>query len=468
MKPLLRIKLRNAGHINHRLGRGSFVAAPSTPRRRADRAPARKPMPSRATSLLIADLTFDSFLPALGVKPEAAVFASAVLATSSVVINFFSGVQLEQKRAELALELERDKLFQQQLRELQGVIARYRGPLLESAIDLEQRIWHLTTDQCFDQGTTDDIQDEIRYLLFTVAQFLGFVEVVRREGPRERPFLQAGNPQGSDTLSTLLEGVRFVLCASPTYLEDWYMEGSQRTHPGARKRRSRDEVIARHLEISTSDEESCPAQFDTPEHPLIRISRGHQRAIGTLMITTPMGAERHYTMSYGDFHTRLESDPSFSRWFTEMEADAMHLATGPVWRGEGPFPVNRWTRVLLLQQLLVELMDLLDPDCVRLPIDRRQRLMAIRWGKLPRLSQYQKRLQELNNAADFGKHVSALDGLRDLFNGSWEEHSSSGGANNPAVSSFAMSIDDMDTFKPQWRPRRTMSSGAVPAGRSKS
>jgi hypothetical protein len=50
-------------------------------------------------------------------------------------------------------------------------------------------------------------------------QLLGFVEVVRREGPRERHFLQAGSPQGSDTLSTLLEGMRFVLCASPEHLE---------------------------------------------------------------------------------------------------------------------------------------------------------------------------------------------------------------------------------------------------------
>lgn len=377
----------------------------------------------RAT-LTVAEMTIDTFLPALGVKPELAVLMSAVLATSSVLINYMSGVQLEQKRAELALELERDKLFQQQLRELQGVIARYRGPLLESAIDLEQRLWHLVTDQCFDQRATDDVHEEVRYLLFTIAQFLGFLEVVRREGPRERPFLQAGNPQGSDTLSTLLEGVRFALCASPTYLESWYLEGPNRTHPGARKRRSRDEVIAMHMEMESDG--GCPFN-DAPqlfEMPLLRVSRGYQRAIGTLMITTPMGAERHYTMSYGDFHSRLESDPNFARWFEEMEAGAMELATGPVWRGEGPFPVGKWTRVLLLQQLLVELMDLLDPDCVRLPVDRRERLMPIKWGKLPRLSQYQKRLQELNNAADFGKHVSALEGLRDLFDspmGNWEE-----------------------------------------------
>ncbi len=50
-------------------------------------------------------------------------------------------------------------------------------------------------------------------------QFLGFLEVVRREGPRERSFLAAGNPQGSDTLATLVESFRFVLCASPATLQ---------------------------------------------------------------------------------------------------------------------------------------------------------------------------------------------------------------------------------------------------------
>ena len=41
----------------------------------------------------------------------------------------------------------------------------------------------------------------------------------RREGPRERNFLDEGSLAGSDTLFTLLEGVRFVLCASPATLQ---------------------------------------------------------------------------------------------------------------------------------------------------------------------------------------------------------------------------------------------------------
>lgn len=67
-------------------------------------------------------------------------------------------------------------------------------------------------------------------------QLLGFLEVVRREGPRERGFLQMGNPTGSDTLATLVEGLRFVMCASPATLAAWGNEDGLRDHPGARHR----------------------------------------------------------------------------------------------------------------------------------------------------------------------------------------------------------------------------------------
>ena len=125
---------------------------------------------------------------------------------AGVIFNLYSGVALEQRRAALALALERERARQATLRELQGVVARYRGPLLESAIDLEQRLFHLVADA----GRAPDAAagDSCRYLLFTLGQWLGLVEVVRREGPRERPFLSTGGPQGADSLSTLVEGMR--------------------------------------------------------------------------------------------------------------------------------------------------------------------------------------------------------------------------------------------------------------------
>jgi hypothetical protein len=85
---------------------------------------------------IVADITFDTFLPALGVKPEAAVFASAVLATSSVALNFFSGVQLENKRAELAIEVRIDPspdTILPKKRTLQPRVHPYQHPTCSSA-----------------------------------------------------------------------------------------------------------------------------------------------------------------------------------------------------------------------------------------------------------------------------------------------------------------------------------------------
>ena len=138
--------------------------------------------------------------------------------------------------------------------------------------------------------------------------------------------------------------MRFFLCSSPSYLEEWAAEGHTRPHPGLRRRRSREQVIEEHLRAQGYQERtfSNELRFDTGlmdtksenmypdgdrnavlsadsmrsissssssdddlsgtdcgggchfgeglETALLRISRGQQRAIGTLMISTPMGA----------------------------------------------------------------------------------------------------------------------------------------------------------------------------------
>jgi hypothetical protein len=122
---------------------------------------------------------------------------------------------------------------------------------------------------------------------------------------------------------------------------------------------------------------------------------------------------------------------------------------------------RRWTRLVLLQQSLVDAIDLLDPDCVRFPESRRQRLRAVTYAPLPAITEYQRRLkvgavcvdsacgvclpalavsrelswrnvllgdhsawlmgnarpiklQELSNATSFGEHSAQLTGLRRL------------------------------------------------------
>jgi len=155
-------------------------------------------------------------------------------------------------------------------------------------VDLEQRFWHaLTRTGEWTPGADSLCFEEVTYTLFTVAQvggrlllgrlgctttahhcfsnppktpskpsaptpnpnpssqtpthctpqLLGFMEVCRREGPRERNFLDEGSLAGSDTLFTLLEAMRFIMCASPVTLQSWGCEGDARDHPGARERK---------------------------------------------------------------------------------------------------------------------------------------------------------------------------------------------------------------------------------------
>lgn len=101
-------------------------------------------------------------------------------------------------------------------------------------------------------------------------------------------------------------------------------------------------------------------------------------------------------MGYATFVDRLETDPSFARWFERSEAAMLEAVAGAPWDGAAPFPCSRWTRVLLLQQLLVELMGLLDPDGVRLPAARRNALAPLPWGPLPRVEEYHAQLRALN------------------------------------------------------------------------
>ncbi|KAI8465543.1 MAG: hypothetical protein J3K34DRAFT_436678 [Monoraphidium minutum] len=333
-------------------------------------------------------------------KPEtAAIFSTGIAALSAVV-----GASLaEEKKAKLEKELEQERRARIEVNEMASIVARYRGPLVESCVDLEQRVWHmLTRTGEWTPGADSLCFEEISYSMFTIAQLLGFLEVYRREGPRERNFLDEGSVAGSDTLFTLLEGIRFVLCASPKTLQSWGCEGDGRDHPGARERKV----------AVLEDNSACAEEHGNCAVPL-RISRGLQRAIGACMVVTPVGAKRHYTMSYSDFAVRLRSDQSFAAWFQPIEEGLADLLTGPGWAGDQPFPCHRWTRLLLLQQLLVEAFDLLDPRALRIMPSRRMRLAPVAYKPLPNLEAYQARLLLISNGTTPGFSSEALRNLAD-------------------------------------------------------
>lgn len=65
----------------------------------------------------------------------------------------------------------------------------------------------------------------------------------------------------------------------------------------------------------------------------------------------------------------------------------------------------RWTRLLLLQQLLVEAIDVLDPVHVRVPAQRRLVLAPIDFLPLPNIEAYKERLVALSALEPFPEGI---------------------------------------------------------------
>lgn len=61
--------------------------------------------------------------------------------------------------------------------------------------------------------------------------------------------------------------------------------------------------------------------------------------------------------------------------------------------------------MLLLQQLLVDAIDLLDPDYVRVPMNRRIRLSPVAYAPLPNVEQYTAALTLLSGPMDTARFV---------------------------------------------------------------
>ena len=56
-----------------------------------------------------------------------------------------------------------------------------------------------------------------------------------------------------------------------------------------------------------------------------------QRAIGALTNITPVGANRHYTMSYAEFYRAFHSDPYLAGWFKPLCDDITLMSSTDRW-----------------------------------------------------------------------------------------------------------------------------------------
>jgi hypothetical protein len=245
-----------------------------------------------------------------------------LVAVISGAMSFIAaGIALMSQRnvARLDAELEERRHERTKQEQADDLRSRYRDPLMNAAFDLQSRLGNIVGNTFLVRYSRAPDEASRSYArqstLYVLAEYLGWVEVLRRE----IQFLDLGDELANRRWVRALEEIR--------------------------------DIMAR----------------DTVD-PALRVFRAEQRAIGELMLAAAPeqnGARHLECLGYAAFVQRLENDPGFARWFEKLGADIDLLASEPDAHTE---------RVVLLQNALVDVLDLLDPDCRRFGADRRVRL----------------------------------------------------------------------------------------------
>jgi hypothetical protein len=242
---------------------------------------------------------------------------SAAVALLSVALSVWSARSTARLQDEL--EQRRQQASKEEL--VEQVMSRYREPLLRAAFDLQSRIYNIVRQRFLarylQQGGEDDQRYACHNTMFVFAEYLGWVEILRR-GVQ---FLDLGDVRRNRLLVERLEAIGTIL-------------STDRDFQGA-----------------------VPCIF-----------RGDQRAIGELMMDPAQageGATVRQCIGYAAFTTRLEHKEDFARWFASLERDIRRLAASPT-------PDHR--RLVALQHALLDLIDFLDDPPARFPQEQRARL----------------------------------------------------------------------------------------------
>ncbi|MFK0022858.1 hypothetical protein [Streptomyces sp. NPDC090798] len=233
---------------------------------------------------------------------------SGVVALASVAYSS----QANRKNSLLEDELERQKVERARMLERQDVMSRVRDPLLWAAFDFQSRLYNIAAQGFlrvhFVQAR--DQQYAVRSTLYVLAEYLGWVEILRRR----IFFLDLGNQESNRQIVRLFTRISNVLN------DDAYPD--------------------RHFRLFRSD----------------------QRAIGELVIRGDNDADS--CIGYAEFCARLESDSGFAAWFASLSDSVAELASLP----------GRHPRLVDLQVALMDLIDFLDPQQERFPQKSRFRL----------------------------------------------------------------------------------------------
>jgi hypothetical protein len=246
-------------------------------------------------------------------KPEVfAAIISAIVAAISVVISVYGQTRI----ARLSDRLTKQREAESREAQTAALMSKYRDPLLRSAIDLQSRLYNIHQNRFLERFYLQSPSEQ-RYAmyntLYVVAEFLGWVEILRREVQ----FLDLGDLGRNRRLSELLADIN---------------QAFGHYKPGR----------------------------------TFQLFNGEQRAIGEIMTIPRSNSEAigYDCIGYATFVKKM-NDPEFAVWFTNLRDTIDMMANSPKIDGE---------RLVSIHSRLIDLIDFLDPHCVRVPPKHRTRI----------------------------------------------------------------------------------------------
>ncbi|KAM3100014.1 hypothetical protein ACKFKG_02130 [Phormidesmis sp. 146-35] len=246
-------------------------------------------------------------------KPEViAAVISAIVATISVVISVYGQTRI----ARLSDRLMKQREAESREAQTATLMSKYRDPLLRSAIDLQSRLYNIHQSRFLERFYLRSPSAQsyaMHNTLYVVAEYLGWVEILRREVQ----FLDLGDLERNRRLSELLVSINQAF--------GHYKSGAN-----------------------------------------FRLFNGEQRAIGEIMTIPRSNSEAigYDCIGYATFVKKM-SDPEFASWFTDLRESIDIMGNSPKIDGE---------RLVLIHSRLIDLIDFLDPHCVRVPPQHRTRI----------------------------------------------------------------------------------------------
>ena len=245
-------------------------------------------------------------------KPEIiTALIAAIVAIMSAIISLYG----QNRITRLTDRLAKQRDAESREAKTTALMSKYRDPLLRSAIDLQSRLFNIVKSgwiQRLYKRSQSEQNYAINNTLYVIAEHLAWIEILRRE----IQFLDLGDLEMNRHLNELLVNINQAF-------------GTERVEQ------------------------------------TFRLFTGEQRAIGEIMISPLPSAEEttYECIGYASFVKKM-SEEEFSQWFSKLQDDVAKLAEEKA----------DMERLILLHHRLIDLIDFLDPKCIRVPPKYRTRI----------------------------------------------------------------------------------------------